>query len=184
MPGAGEIDGIANAGYGASKTWRGADGFVEIMLRLPERVHGLDGVHVENVSIPSSYGAALKLKDLETIPDGSGQSYNMATLPVFRRVWLKGGDSALANAPAVVITPEGKLEFDANNPALAAIGSMQRTHLGEDAFYQVGEGAMSDEQRTSPDQWLRRATHASQSQVGAHMIYAMLSRVSPGAIDP
>lgn len=184
MPGANEIDGIATAGHAAERTWQGAAGFVEITLRLPERVHGLDGVHVGNVSIPSSYGAALKLKDLETIPDGTGQSYSMATLPVFRRVWLKGGDSALANAPAVVITPDGKIEFDASSPALAAIGSMQRTDLGDDAYYQVGQGAMTDEQRSNPDQWLRRATHASECQLGAHMIYAMLAGVSPGAIDP
>jgi hypothetical protein len=90
----------------------------------------------------------------------------------------------MMQAPAVVLTPEGKLEFDANNPALAAVGSMQRTRLGDDAFYQVGEDPMSDEQKKSPDAWLRRATHASQAQVGAHMIHAMLSGVSPGAIDP
>jgi hypothetical protein len=183
MPGANEIDGVAS--HGANRIWRGAAGFVEITVRLPDRVRGLDGVSVRDVSIPSSFGAATKLKDLATIPDGTGTSYSLATLPVFRRVWLKSGDSALASAPAVVIMPDGTIEFDANNPSLAAIGSMQHTRLDDTAaYYMEGTRAMTEEQRSNPAEWLRRATRASQCQVGAHMIYAMLNGVSPGAIDP
>lgn len=185
MPGANEIDGISAAGRGAARTWQGAEGFVEITLRLPDRIDGLNAAAVQNVSLPSSFGAANKLKDLASIPDGSVRSYSLATLPVFRRVWLKAGDSAMAQAPAVVITPDGKIEFDANNPALAAVGSMRSTELGDrDAYYLAGTDAMTAEQRRSPDEWLKRATHASQAQVGAHMIYAMLAGVSPGAIAP
>ena len=65
-------------------------------------------------------GAAAVLRDAR---DDHGTPYTLATLPVYRRVWLKTSDSRLDTVPAFVITPEGAIEAQLDDDALAAIGA-------------------------------------------------------------
>jgi hypothetical protein len=164
----------------AREPWTSSAGFIEITFTTPDIVNGIHGLALQSAQIPSSYGAMLKLKETNNV-DPAGQLYNLATLPVYRRIWLQTGSSKFSVTPAFVITPDGNVEADVGNPVLAAIGARHPVVVGENT-YGVGGDRFSDEERKDPDAWLRRSTNASQSMQGAHLIYEKLRGVSPGVL--
>ena len=115
MPGANEAGGVHAAGPAGFTKWRRShEGFVEIMVELPEAISGTSGLQLGAVRVPGGPGAARVLSRME-LP--------LMGLPVYRRVTLvQPGQGPLLRAPAVVITPEGAIEADASNEQLAAIG--------------------------------------------------------------
>lgn len=173
MLGANTLGGIADGGVEAQRQWRGADGMIEIMLNVAETVTGTKGVTLNRATIPSSYGAAQILQRL--------QGFNLGTMPVYRRVWLKTGESKLDEEPAFVITPDGAIEADVGNPVLAAIGSGKPTHVDEGGLgYTLGGNRFTDEQRKDPNAWSKRAIDSAHCTTGARMIQdAVLNGVSP-----
>jgi hypothetical protein len=165
--GANTIDGIATGGVNARKQWVASEGMVEIHLTVPDTVHGTNGLALQRAAIPSSFGATEILQRIH----GTG-TYNLATLPVYRRVWLQTGDSKLTETPAFVITPDGAIEADAGNPMLAAIGSQLPTNIG-DSTYGVGGARHGDEARWSPK------VTSTYSTNGAQLVREMLRGISP-----
>ena len=182
MPGANKIDGIAAAGPKARQQWTGADGFVEIRFTTPDVINGLKGVELQRATIPSSYGAMQTLRESGDSTDANGGAFTLATLPVYRRIWLQTGSSMLSEAPAFVITPDGNIECDVSNPVLAAIGSGGRVDVGE-VVHGVGGSRLSEEERKDEGAWMRRTVGASQCLVGAHLIREKLRGISPGSLQ-
>jgi hypothetical protein len=167
LPGANTIDGIASGGAEARQQWVASDGMVEIHLTVPDIVHGTNGLALQRAAIPSSFGATEILQRIR----GTG-TYSLATLPVYRRVWLQTGDSKLTETPAFVITPDGAIEADVGNPVLAAIGSQLPTNVG-DSTYAVGGSRVGDETRWSPKVTSTFSTN------GAELVRNMLRGISP-----
>lgn len=167
LVGANKIDGIGAGGVGARQQWVASDGMVEVYLDVADTVHGTNGLAFRRAAIPSSFGAADILGRIQ----GTG-TYSLATLPVYRRVWLKTGDSKLSETPAFVITPDGAIETDVGNPVLAVIGSRLPMRVGE-STYQVGGKRHGDEDVFSP------AVTASNCTIGAHLVQDMLRGISP-----
>lgn len=193
--GANVIGGVADGGVEAQRQWRGADGMIEIMLDVPETVRGTTGVKLHRASIPSSHGATLILQRL-TGAGPDGHAYNMATIPVYRRIWLKTGESKLDESPAFVITPDGQVEADVGNTVLAAIGSTKRVPTGNLALdalgvgqrtVHVGEtggasGRITDEERKDPAAWLARGAAFAHCMTGAEMIRQLIATIPPDSI--
>lgn len=194
--GANAIGGLAEGGIEAQRQWRGADGMIEIMLDVPATVRGTRGVTLRSASIPSSYGAAQILQHLTgTGPDG--HAYNLSTVPVYRRIWLKTGESKLDESPAFVITPDGAIEADLSNPVLDAIGKSKPVPTGNlaldalgagDRPVYVGEttygggGRITDEERKDPGAWVERGAGLLHCMTGADLIRALIAGISPQAI--
>lgn len=99
-----------NAGHG---------GMIDITVDVSFDTEGarLQVIAAKNEAGP---GAAAVLRDAR---DDHGTPYMLATLPVYRRVWLKTGDSRLDITPAFVITPEGEIEANLDDDTLAAIAA-------------------------------------------------------------
>lgn len=182
MAGADVVDGIATAGAQARQKWTNGAGFVEITINVPDDVQGLRGLALARASIPSSFGSMVKLKDSGAEVGPDGKSLSLATLPVYRRVWLQVGSSKLGASPAFVITPDGQVEVDASNPALAAVGSGRRVRIGE-SVHGVGGTAMTADERADPEEWIKRVANASHAQVGAHSIVGILRAIDPGVLQ-
>lgn len=180
MIGANVIDGIAAEGTDARKQWLGSEGFVEIAITVPDHVDGLHGVAIQKATVPSSFGAMTILKHGAT--DQSGQPYDLSTLPLYRRVWLRAQSSKLSESPAFVITPDGQIEADVSNPILAAIGSGQPTPIG-DVVHVVGGHRFTDEEKQNPNAWRDRAVASTQSIIGAHRVRDVLRGASPGKLQ-
>lgn len=166
LTGANTIGGIPSGDTEARREWVGADGMVEIRLKVPDVVHGANGLALQRAEIPSSFGAAEILHRIRA------QTHSLATLPVYRRVWLQTGDSKLTESPAFVITPEGAIEADMNNPVLAVIGSQLPMNVGE-STYTVGTTRRGDEARWSP------GVTATYCRTGAQLVRDMLRGISP-----
>lgn len=179
MIGANSIGGIAAGGANARQQWVGGDGFVEITLTTPDLVHGLKGVTLQGTKIPSSVGATDVLRDIGDQTAAGGAPYSLAALPVYRRVWIQTGSSKLTVAPAFVITPDGSIEADLSNPALAAIGAGRPVELGEHSHLVGGvtKNDASDEQ-----EWVRGLTTATSARAGAYMVCDMLRGIKPGGV--
>ncbi|MEO6772877.1 MAG: hypothetical protein ABI467_07625 [Kofleriaceae bacterium] len=195
LRGANTIGGIGDGGIEAQRQWSGADGMIEIMLDVPETVRGLAGVKLHRASIPSSYGAAQILQRLNGVgPDG--RAYNLATIPVYRRIWLKTGESKLDESPAFVISPDGQIEADVGNTVLEAIGATKPVKTGNLALdalgvgnqsMHVGEaggtsGRITDEERQDPTALLARGAALVHCMTGADLIREMVAGISPQAI--
>ena len=173
MVGANTLGGIADGGQQARQQWTGSEGMIEITLNVPDTVNGTNGISLSRASIPSSYGAAQILQRL--------QGYNLGTMPVYRRVWLKTGESKLDESPAFVITPDGNIEMDVGNPVLGAIGNGKPTPVGE-STYMVGSDHFSADERKDPQAWSRRAIGSVHSTEGAHLVRNFLNGISPGVL--
>lgn len=193
--GANAIDGVNSGGVEAQRQWRGADGMIEIMLDVPETVRGTAGVQLHRASIPSSYGAQEILQRL-TGEGPDGHAYNLATIPVYRRIWLKTGESKLDESPAFVITPDGQIEADFGNTVLDAIGATKPVKTGNLALDALGvgqtsasvgetdghSGRVTDEERRDPGAWLARGAAAVHCMTGADLIRELIAGISPQAI--
>ena len=101
---------VGSAGHG---------GMIDITVEVSFGAHGaqLQLVSAKNEAGP---GAAAALRGAR---DEHGTPYTLATLPVYRRVWLKTSDSRLDVTPAFVLAPTGELEAQLDDDALAAIGA-------------------------------------------------------------
>lgn len=111
-------------GGSKSPDWRRQhQGFMEIDIDFPDYIDRFKGVTLGAVSILSmGPGAADILRSYtEATPGGDARSLSLATLPVYRRLWL--GRNRTDRAPDVVITPDQHVEVNANSSLLAAIVS-------------------------------------------------------------
>jgi hypothetical protein len=164
MRGANTIGGIGEAGTQGIVQWQGGhDGFIEITVDAESK----DALSVSKTVVSGRPGAAEVLKSRSSKKDESGDQYTLATMPVFRRIWLKTGDSRLETTPAFVITPEGALEVNYDDPKLAVIGGA--------AAPKIGEGPYQPLDASDPRGWADRARRATHAMAGAQRIVALLS---------
>ena len=125
MPGANQAGGIAGAGRRGIVAWNaGHGGMIDVTIDVSM---GSDGsapeLQFHDARAEAGTGAAAVLRSASDERDEHGTPYTLATLPVYRRVWLKTGASRLDSFPAFVITPEGAIEADLDDPTLASIGA-------------------------------------------------------------
>lgn len=141
MPDANKVGGSTSMEWRRSRA-----GFVEILVDFPDEVHGLDGLALGTVSVEhNGPGAAAMLRRMRLPLD---------QLPTYRRIWL--GQHALDRLPDLVITPEHKLEVNANSSLLAAIASGVRGSLHDLQF----EGRSEEAERA---ELLAKAQRAQQA---------------------
>lgn len=107
---------------------RKLDGFVDVTVDVPDEILGIAGCVVKNAHMEKA-GAAAILNDAP---------YSLATIPVYRRVWLTQGASMLSLTPVLLIAPNGELQADLHSPLLAAIGN------GDYTWYRDATMAGSD----------------------------------------
>jgi hypothetical protein len=164
MPGANTIGGIHEAGNQGIAKWHGShDGFIEITIDAESK----DALSVQEAVVSGRPGAAEVLKSASSSANGTGDSYSLATVPVFRRIWLKTGDARFDTTPAFAITPEGALEVNYDDLKLAMIGG-GATPKSSDGPYQALDAS-------DPRGWADRATRATHAMAGAQRIMALLS---------
>ncbi|MDB4958995.1 MAG: hypothetical protein JWO36_6564 [Myxococcales bacterium] len=121
--GANEPGGLASAGIKGVEQWRGGhDGFVDVSIAFPDQIHGLEGIKLASMRAQTSAGAIRILRTLESPFLGT---------PIYRRVWLGQGPSPLGWDPALVLSPDGSVNLDMDNPILAAVGRMQLTDIDQ-----------------------------------------------------
>jgi hypothetical protein len=178
--GANHVGGISDGGVRAQRQWAASEGMVEISLTVPDRIDGLHGIALASATAPSNYGAMQILKDGSAV-DEHGQPYTLATLPVFRRVSLQTGASKLTDGVAFVITPEGQIEVDAANPALAAVGAGHPRNIGEVVHLPGGLKPTEDE-RNNPVSAAQRSVDANLAQFGARLLREYLRGLPPSVL--
>lgn len=126
MPGANQVGGVHAAGERGRRAWAGGPerGAVDITVAVS---FGPDGSAPELQFVGACShmgpGAGAILRTTGGLRDEHGVPYTLATLPVYRSVWLKTGDSRLDTWLAFVITPEGAIEANFDDGTLAAIGA-------------------------------------------------------------
>lgn len=159
MAGANAIGGWHEAGAAGIAQWRGGhDGFLEITIDVASGSPILSAAQVDN---HPGVGSVLRYMGNEEAPDGS--KYTFGTLPMFRRVWLTTGSSKLESAPAFVITPEGALEVNYDDPLLAALGGAKLPETAS-AYDPMPEG------QRSATAWSERGVRAAHAVAGARRI--------------
>ena len=160
--GANVSGGFHEAGARATKQWRGGDGFVDIVVHV-----GDDGaLSVDGVTATGRPGVAKILKDIGAQYDADGRRYTLGSMPAFRRIWLATGPTKLDTNPAFAITPEGAVEMNYDDPALARLGGATLDHSAT-AFdpYDGRDGKQRDQRAV-------RATHA---MIGAQKVMMVLA---------
>ncbi|MBA3462248.1 MAG: hypothetical protein H0T46_19965 [Deltaproteobacteria bacterium] len=143
MPDANKLGGSRSA------AWRQQhEGFMEIDIDVPDRIDGMNGVAVGSISIRSGGpGAAHILRAYSEEPAGHrspaaadaaagtaaiNKAFNvpvpelptglsLATLPVYRRLWL--GRNRSDRMPDIVIGPDHHVEVNENSSLLAALAT-------------------------------------------------------------
>jgi hypothetical protein len=164
MRGANTIGGIGEAGTQGIVQWQGGhDGFIEITVDAESN----DALSVRKAVVSGRPGAAEVLQSLSSPIHGNGDKDSLATMPVFRRIWLKTGDARYETTPAFVITPEGALEVNYDDPKLAVIGGAAPPKIGDGPYQRLDAN--------DPRGWADRASRATHAMAGAHRIMALLA---------
>ena len=125
MPGANQLGGRRAAGPRGATAWiAGPDGSIDITLDVSLGSEGdTPEVQFLEARTGAGPGAATVLRSASNERDEHGAPYTLATLPVYRCVWLKTSDSRLDTTLAFVITPEGAIEANLDNATLASFGA-------------------------------------------------------------
>lgn len=160
--GANTIGGFHEGGVKATKQWRGGEGFVDITVAVDDA----GGLAVQDASVAGRPGAASVLKNLTKQEDANGAEYRLGSMPAFRRVWLRFGATKLDVNPAFVMTPEGALEVNYDDPVLARLGGAH----GLD-----GATAHDAYDGRDPAERSQRTTRATYAMIGAQRIVALLA---------
>jgi hypothetical protein len=164
MPGANAIGGIAEAGTTGIVQWhKSHEGFIEITVDAESSA----ALTVIDTVVSGRPGAAGVLKSIKQENDAAGNPYSLATIPVFRRIWLKTGDARFDTTPAFVITPEGALEINLDDPKLATLGG---AHVPELAGPYEG----LERARRDPNVASERANRATFASAGAARVMTVL----------
>lgn len=150
MPGANGVHGYANADLDATKAWQGNDhdGFIEIVIDVPASIEGTNGLALHSVRVGHPGPGAARILD-------NMESRSILKVPVYRRITLRTGKSALDSSVAFVLTPDNQLEVDGGNGVLASIGRERRElnkelydeSTGDDAHPTAGALVRADEAR-------------------------------------
>lgn len=168
MPGANISGGLAESGVSASKAWSGAhEGFIDVVVSVAGGAPSF-----ARASLSGGPGMLGIMRDASVDLDDNGQPYTLATLPVFRRVFLKYGDGPLSLSPAFVITPEGAIEANFDNAVLASLGGGPALSEGDEAL--AGRGPLVDPERKDAFATVARRAFAAQAMTGAHRVVAVL----------
>jgi hypothetical protein len=124
--GANSVGAVIEGGTKATRAWRGPHaGFVDITVDVSGPSPSFLRANV--VDIP---GGARMLHDMSLQVDGGGVPYSLGTLPVYRRIWLRTAEGAFNTNPAFVVTPEGAIEANFDDPTLARVGSASGASAG------------------------------------------------------
>lgn len=164
--GANTVGGFAEAGINATKQWRSGDGFVDIYVAVDDA----GALAVDKVSATGRPGVANILAGLDQQEDAGGQKYKLGSMPVFRRIWIKTGPSPLEASPAFVITPEGALEINYDDPQLAHIGGARE--LADARAYDRADRYDGRD----PDERARRTVRATHAMIGAQKVTMLLAQ--------
>lgn len=176
LAGANEVGGILDSrDPEAIADWRGNhDGFVEIVLSVPDTIHGTNGVALTSAKAVTGPRAAKIVNTAGAVTGADDRTLTLATLPVFRRITLKTGSTALETNIAFVITPDGSIEADLGNKVLAAIGRGEPVELnGAQVFH--GTERLSDDDRRDPSVLVERSNRAVLAMAGALRVKAWLA---------
>lgn len=165
LPGANASGGWHDAGARGTVQWRAEhDGFVDITVAV-----GAGGkLSFESAHLANRPGAAEILRGLAGESTATGEDMSLGTVPAFRRIWLKLGDTKLDVNPAFVITPDGALEVNFDDPVLARIGGAGE--LESATAYDRYDGR-------DPVERTRRAARATYAMAGAEKIVTLLKPV-------
>jgi hypothetical protein len=174
MLGANELGGVREGGEKATVAWRGShDGFVDVRLRVSKQ----GTPEFASAMVAGGPGASKLLKNAGNDRDHDGSHLTLANLPVYRRIWLTDGDSALDINPAFVITPEGAIEANLDDPLLARLGGG-----GADAMHDFTEAF--DERAHRDQEKPSRPTHrATQGMAGARAVLVALAGKTPEVLQ-
>lgn len=122
---------LASGDPQARADWRRPhDGFVEIGISVPDEVRGTEGLSLTVAKAVTGPRAVEIVHTASALMGPDGKPLTLATLPVFRRITLRTGPTALEVHVAFVITPDGTIEADLGNEVLAAIGRGEPVQLG------------------------------------------------------
>lgn len=159
MIGANAIGGWHEAGTAATSQWRGDhDGFIDVMIDVTAAAPIL-----QTASVSNHPGVGRIVQGMAHEDCGDGSEWTLATLPMFRRIWLKSGDTKLEANPAFVMTPEGALEVNYDDPLLAHLGG--GAPPASASSYDPMPGAHGD-----ANAWSERGTRAAAAMAGARRI--------------
>jgi hypothetical protein len=164
LPGANASGGWHDAGARGTAQWRGPhDGFIDVTV-------GVDAsgtASFVDAQLTNRPGAAEILRGMGGEAQASGASMTLEALPAFRRIWLSSGDTKLDTNPAFVITPEGALEVNYDDPVLARVGGARGLECASPHDAYDGRDPVARTQR---------AARASYAIVGAEKIMTLLAR--------
>jgi hypothetical protein len=163
LPGANASGGWHDAGARGTVQWRGEhDGFIDITVA----VNASGAASFVDARLTNRPGAAEIVRGMGGESQANGDATSLATVPAFRRVWVKSGDTKLDVNPAFVITPEGALEVNYDDPILARFGGARG--LEGASPYDAYDGR-------DPVARTQRASRASYTIAGAQKIMAVLA---------
>jgi hypothetical protein len=176
MKHANTIGGFAEDKGEATRVWRGRhEGFVDITISVDHAAN----LKFVRAFVEAGPGVQKHVIGAAKVDDAHGDKLTLASLPVYRRIWIKTGDSALATNPAFVITPEGAIEANYDDEVLQGIGAGQ-VQTGDAAMYPfVGYKEYSAEDRANPTARVMRRANANSAMHGARKIVELLATKSP-----
>jgi hypothetical protein len=161
MPGANASGGWHDAGVRSTVQWRGEhDGFIDITVAV-DASGAASFVDAQLRNRPGAAGILRSMGESKSADDPT-----LATVPAFRRIWVKSGDTKLDVNPAFVITPEGALEVNYDDPILAQLGGARG--LEGASPYDAYDGR-------DPVARTQRAARASYTIAGAEKIMTLLA---------
>ena len=173
MKHANTIGGFAENNAEATTIWRGRhEGFVDITISVDHAAN----LKVVRAFLEAGPGTLNTLRDTAAVEDANG-TLTLATLPVYRRIWIKAGESALAQNPAFVITPEGAIEANYDDEVLQGIGA-GRVETGDAAMF-IGHKPYSADERANPVTSVMRRANANSAMHGAEKILQLLATKTP-----
>ena len=130
-------------------------------------VGGGGALSIDSATATDRPGVAKVLNQLSRQDDAQGIDYRLASMPAFRRIWLKAGESKLDLSPAFAITPDGALELNYDDPVLAALGGAGA--LGGATPYDSYDGR-------DPKERASRSIRSTHAMIGVQKVMMLLAQ--------